>query len=573
MSLPSTQRSILSTALRISGLYLVFGMGWVLAGDWIQEVFQFDSFPFSSVAFQTIKGGIFVVITAVLLFGLIYVMTKRTFESERTYKELFLANPHPMFIYEPVSLHILKANQAACTFFNYHINTLTDLTLYDLHPKVDHERLRMITAGPRPLFFKSGLWEMLKKDGEMVIVNIQSFETTIDGKTTRLVAAYDLTETIRAQKSLEDTNASLRFANDRLQKQDMELRQLYQRFDLARQSAGIGIWEWWPQKQVFLWDPQLSQLLDDQQGAGYHDLNDFTSRMRKADSGEFLRRISESAEEGKFEMEFQLQSNRTSGSKWIHLSGKFLKKSHSTDPEERVIGVAWDISALKQQELALIETKRNQDALINNTEDLIWSVDNQLRLVSFNIPFQQFMAATLNKIFREGDVFLTDYPEDTQHEWGGFYSRALQGESFYVRQKSINPYSGSATRMETKFFPILDDNHEIMGVSCFSRDITQLVDNAKKLALQNKVLEKIAWIAVHELRGPLTRAMTVADSLNLEAIEDSFQRTIIKSLEITLELLDSLVTRMALMAEEAQLRDSESAPNLFPDSGTSSGNN
>lgn len=48
-----------------------------------------------------------------------------------------------------------------------------------------------------------------------------------------------------------------------------------------------------------------------------------------------------------------------------------------------------DITSKKKQALEMQHTRKNQSALINATSDLIWSVDKELKLVSFNTAYEK----------------------------------------------------------------------------------------------------------------------------------------------------------------------------------------
>src|SRR5690606_32502764 len=62
-------------------------------------------------------------------------------ESEARYRELFMANPHPMWVYDLESLAFLAVNDAAVTHYGYSRQEFLAMTLKNIHPSEDVDRL------------------------------------------------------------------------------------------------------------------------------------------------------------------------------------------------------------------------------------------------------------------------------------------------------------------------------------------------------------------------------------------------------------------------------------------------
>ena len=112
------------------------------------------------------------------------------------------------------------------------------------------------------------------------------------------------------------------------------------------------------------------------------------------------------------------------------------------------------------------QAEANFAALIESTGELIWSIDQQFRLLAFNRAFQSYLLATFQVEARVGlDVLALSAPEKTA-PWRGFYERALREGPF---QSEMTLISGAI--VELSFHPIEEDG-EVCGVSVFSRDVT-----------------------------------------------------------------------------------------------------
>jgi diguanylate cyclase (GGDEF)-like protein/PAS domain S-box-containing protein len=123
------------------------------------------------------------------------------------------------------------------------------------------------------------------------------------------------------------------------------------------------------------------------------------------------------------------------------------------------------------------EREANLSALIEHTEDAIWSIDTQYRVVAFNSMFKQQFEATYRVTLSQGTDLLEGLPPDLQIEWQGYYNRALQGERFTVELRYDIP--GMPTDIEVSFSPIVTKDaavntppRQITGVAVFGRDIS-----------------------------------------------------------------------------------------------------
>ena len=115
--------------------------------------------------------------------------------------------------------------------------------------------------------------------------------------------------------------------------------------------------------------------------------------------------------------------------------------------------------------------KNNLNALINTTKDLMWSVDKNLKLITFNNPFFDTMKTRWNKEVVEGDYVLQEIRSKKEKARLKLqYNRAFSGEEFIELEHTIDPVESWA---QISHYPIRSGN-EIIGSACYSRDITNL---------------------------------------------------------------------------------------------------
>jgi PAS domain S-box-containing protein len=134
--------------------------------------------------------------------------------------------------------------------------------------------------------------------------------------------------------------------------------------------------------------------------------------------------------------------------------------------EQRCVALFSDESEKEAMQAELQSSRANLTAILEHTDDMIWSINIQYRLVFFNDEFKAFYLQHFGPDIQVGDSIIDQIPEQTNY-WKSLYDRALQGESFRVE------YRWHAERIaEMAFNPITNEQDFVTGVAVFSRDIT-----------------------------------------------------------------------------------------------------
>lgn len=146
---------------------------------------------------------------------------------------------------------------------------------------------------------------------------------------------------------------------------------------------------------------------------------------------------------------------------------------------------------------ALKRTEANQSATINNTNFLIWSVNRDFELISFNKPFKDFVKDKYNLDARIGSTLTDNVPhvEHKRDEWGARYIRALAGEMFKVS------YEIGEQQYEFSLNPIIEDGKTI-GVSVFGEDVSERMQHQKQMLSVNKQIGELRLMALRSVMNP-----------------------------------------------------------------------
>ena len=135
-----------------------------------------------------------------------------TQEGEARYRQLFDANPHPMWVYDLETLAFLAVNDAAIGHYGYSRDEFLAMTIRDIRPPEDIPALEAAVAksrAPGSRYDEAGQWRHCRKDGSIILVEITSHVLRFAGRDAELVLAHDVTERERALRELAEERERL----------------------------------------------------------------------------------------------------------------------------------------------------------------------------------------------------------------------------------------------------------------------------------------------------------------------------------------------------------------------------
>ena len=117
-------------------------------------------------------------------------------ESEKRYSNLFHLSPQPMWLYDCETLNFIQVNKSALDHYDYSEQEFLSMKITDIQTTEDAEKLKKDIEKRRLEgdFPFSGSFNHLKKNGDIINVEIYSTSIVVDEKKCRSVIAIDVTE-------------------------------------------------------------------------------------------------------------------------------------------------------------------------------------------------------------------------------------------------------------------------------------------------------------------------------------------------------------------------------------------
>lgn len=202
-----------------------------------------------------------------------------------------------------------------------------------------------------------------------------------------------------------------------------------------------------------------------------------------------------------------LHRRKHQSGKWIWVEGVATNMLHEP-AVNAIVSNFVDVSQKKKSEQQREFDRTNTNALINNTTDLMWSVDHRYNLITANEPFQQMLIKSGGLRIQSGEsVFQSSQSEEQTNRFKAAYQKAFSGRTFTQLEYGTYP---SEYWLEVSYSPIQQDG-EVIGAACHSRDVTErkkaenhLQQTLKEVLDYKYALDVSSIVAITDRTGKIT---------------------------------------------------------------------
>ncbi len=335
-----------------------------------------------------------------------------------------------------------------------------------------------------------------------------------------------------------------------------KLREVKEQYDLAVQGSSVGLWDWDIINNTLYWSGRFKSIIGIDDENYKPSLAEFQLRLHPDNRQGVIDAVKAHLEkEDEYDVEYRLRHS-DGHYIWIHERGQAVWDG-SGEPV-RMAGSIDDITASKDNAIALKKALEFQKLLVNVNTDLVFVKDEQFRIVEANSAFiSLYPAERRDKVI--GYTTIEDYDIKQAEEFLAEDKKAFScGESEVI--ETIDFPDGVKRILLTKKLRFKDINNDvfILGIS---RDITKLKQTEDSLVRANSELEEFAYRTSHDLRSPLISSARLLDIIRSNLQKGDIEKSVdyIDIVRESLKKLEALVSDILTMT-----RVNHSEPSTVP---------
>ncbi len=525
--------------LRITLIYFIVSALWIVFSDSILNRLT-GSLAAASI-WQTYKGLFFITATSALIFGLTYTVFRQKQQalkeleaSRQGFSILFSNHPQPMWVYDLETARFLAVNEAAVARYGYSADEFQTMSLFDICPENEVERLKKALETPRMMLQESGIWQHQDRKGILFPVQITSHTLEFGGRSAVLVQARDVSAEVEAFQALEHTR-----------REQADLQEIINRSPIV--VIRWGNQPGWPIELVSDGISQFGYSKTELLKAGFlfiHLIHPEDQERVKQEVAYYL-----DHRQDEFRQEYRLLNSRGEVC-WVE--DLTLVRRDENGEIVYFQGILLDSTARKQSELNLRETflalQESEERLrqyIDFLPDPTLAVDPNGKVTIWNRALEEFSGVRREEIlgkdyhvysplfYRQAHPMLVDLALEADHKkLKQFYPGVKIEGNVLIGEVEMPDFRGGIT-VWAKAAPLRDAQGQLTGALEVIRDITERVKAEKELRSAREALE--------ERVAERTRELNQANLLlkeKLQALEEMEQT--IRTSELRLRgILDS----------------------------------
>nr|WP_316640103.1 PAS domain S-box protein [uncultured Roseateles sp.] len=301
---------------------------------------------------------------------------------------------------------------------------------------------------------------------------------------------------------------------------EQALQQTLQRFVLAADSAGIGVWEMDCRQRTLSWDDWMYRLYGRHRTGELAPFSLWSDSVHPEDLGAAQAALARAISgEREFDTEFRIL--------WPNGEVRHLRASarvvrDASGQAERVIGINFDITARKRAELELGQTSALLSSVLDSASEVaVIGTDMDLKITVFNIGAQRLLGYSAQEVVGRCTPEIFHDPAEIEarlQQLSQETGRTVRGRGVFVDPAAIGREhewtyvgkNGQRTEVAVTVTAMVAADGQPLGYLGVAHDVTRqkTYQNSLKVAMQKAEqanLAKSQFLAnmSHELRTPM----------------------------------------------------------------------
>lgn len=451
------------TALRVAIFYIALAGIWILFSDRLLAAWISD--PQQLTRWQSIKGGLFVLVMALLLY-LERAQAIRANQQSLAYASqnsaFFDYAPNPIWVVDLATLRFLAVNQAAEDLYGYTRQEFLGMQLEDIRVAEEIPRLlEVFKQLPENGAIRFNTRHETRS-GAILHVDVSLRNTVWEGKPAGISVITDTSQRVEAEE---------------------KFRSLYAQYQAIVQSSPLAIVTIDPHGIVRSWNPAAMRMFGWSQEETVGSPVPFGSDDAVPDSLALFEQVLQ----GEILQGLESTRVRKDGTRIdVSMSATALRDDQGT--VMGVLVVLEDISDRKQAEQQFLDLSRRHQAIIEASPLAIIAIDPEGRVRSWNPAAERIFGWSQAEAL--GQV-LPYVPQDKLPEFHALRERVLSGESLTGIEARRARKDGRPVDISISTAPLFNDSGAAIGLVAVVADISESKRSQEELRSTKEFLSAL----------------------------------------------------------------------------------
>ncbi|MBD3257796.1 PAS domain S-box protein, partial [candidate division GN15 bacterium] len=503
-------------------IYAIVGSLWILTSDWVvANVFQMHL----AATAQTVKGLLYVAVTAALIYWLTRLATRQLAHAETRFRTLFDKAPEPLFLLDKQQ-HVRQANQAAADMYGFAPRNLVRLRAADIvHPDMRANISDRLARSMRDhTWFES---RHVRADGTDFPVEVQVREVEIDGRQMMFGSVHDVSSRYEAEQALRVSEERLRLALD---------------------AAEMGMWVWDVPVNDVEWSDGVARIFGIEPGEFEKTYESFLKRVHEGDQERVdtrVRTVLEDREFTEYQEEFRI-AWPDGTVRWIELRGR-IDRDQAGAPTT-FAGIVLDTTERNKAAEALRESEERYRTYVDVAPIAIILLSKDGHILDANSAATRMFGYTIEELHAH-TVFELDVSE----------SSAPAAEAFAMLQEKGELRSERRIQCKDNDYRVVDLNAVLLGngqvLGC-AIDITErrVLEDQLRKAQKMEAVGQLAGGVAHDFNNILQAISGYTDLLLSDAPEGSSNREMLSEIANASQRAGRLVSQLLAFSRRQVMR-------------------
>ncbi|MBL7909983.1 MAG: PAS domain S-box protein [Bacteroidia bacterium] len=446
-------------------------------------------------------------------------------ESEKKYRDLFHLSPIPMLVIDPETLKFLNINDSAIQNYGYSGAEFLSMNLRDIKPVAALDQLDVLLKKNKAENGLSGeITSHLKKNGDVITVEIQSSVINFNHKEAWLILATDISEKIKTQEAL-------------IRSEHYFKALVQDAADLITILDSEGNYKYLSPSSKTIFGVQAIDLVGKNAFNYIHE----DDRQRVINQFNLLKR--------KKRVQISPFRFRNAKNDWIWL--ETIATNMMDDPAvQGIVSNSRDITLNINYNQKLRQNFERYESLAKATSDAIWDHDFEIdRTYIAGEGYRNLFGYNLANQFSEDQFWESKLHPDEKETLIAQLDNTINDPN--IKQADVEyrflKADGTYAHVRDRFF-IIRENGKAVRMLGAKQDITQQKNEEQEkekliteLIQNNKDLKQFSYITSHNLRGPIASLLGLSSLIDSYKIEDPTLQQILAGIKKATHMFDDII--------------------------------